>query len=125
IEVVVTEGKVAVKRGTQALVSAGNRILLDASGNRGPEPSDVQPISDDALRQRLAWRSPTIDFSDAPFSEVVNLINRHNPQRFVIDDPSLDAVRVSGHFRPADTAAVIRLLETAFGVNADVQPDGT
>jgi transmembrane sensor len=68
---------------------------------------------------RLAWRSPRLEFSGTPLIEAVALLNRHNRVQFTIEDPVLARLRVSGIFGATNTDAFVRLLEATFNVRAE------
>lgn len=120
VEVLVTEGRVAVQTAdaapAPALVDAGNRARVTA----GPGGTvAVAAVSSGDVDTQLAWRAPRVEFSGTPLAEVVATVNRHAPQpgrRFVIGDPALAAVPLSGLFRLDDTAAFARMLEAGFGL---------
>lgn len=148
VEVLVTEGTVAVAREPKApqttsaaaqsvglapaaapveagrvLVGAGKRVVMkttaDVSDALAP---NVAPMAAAELDERLAWRNPRVEFSGTPLAEAIALLNRVapalSPVRLVIDDPALGAIRVSGIFRTDNTDGFVLLLEAGFGVRA-------
>jgi transmembrane sensor len=136
VAVLVTEGRVSVDQtkatsdpGAElpavsspsrlAFVDAGSRMLVRVeSGSDVTPTSDVQTVPTEELDKLLAWRNPRLEFSGTPLSEAVKLLNQHNRVQFVIADPALNSVRVSGYFRAGNTEAFVRLLEAGFGVKA-------
>lgn len=121
VDVLVTEGRVAVQTTgaapAPALVDAGNRAHVTV----GPAGTvAVAAVSSGEVDAQLAWRAPRVEFSGTPLAEVVATVNRHAQQpgarRFVIGDPALAAVPLSGLFRLDDTAAFARMLEAGFGL---------
>lgn len=106
-----------------AFVDAGHQTEID-SIKLSSEPLHVEAISAIDLAERLAWRVPRAEFSGTPLAEVVAVINRHTHERFVIEDPELAQVPLSGLFRLEDGAAFQRLMETGFGVQAEHRSDG-
>lgn len=137
VEVLVTEGSVTVDpvlpvsnasspasefSRPRATVTAGNRVVVDVEISQRPAlPTPVVAVPESEIAERLAWRSPQVEFSGTPLSDVVRLLNRHNPVQFVIDDPRLGATALSGRFRIDDPAAFIRMLETGFGVSVEAR----
>jgi len=141
VQVLVTEGRVEVEQPTmvtsvgpasptesqpRALLDAGNRLVVDIV----PQVTGlaaVSAVSAAELEERLAWRAPRLEFSETPLPEAVALLNRHStgrqPVRFVVADPTLVDVQVSGFFRADNTDTFVRLLEASFGVKADRQGD--
>ena len=131
IELLVTEGTVAVGLQSSAGSPTGNTppVLVGAGGGAtvkvapegdGPQISAV-PNAD--LLAKLAWRSPRLEFSGTRLIEAVTLINQHNRLQFIIEDPELANVRVSGIFGAANTAAFIGLLEAGFNVEHERRGD--
>ncbi len=125
VDLIVTEGRVAVvparhhphpENPAPALVSAGHRVTLESATAGAPE---ILAVTDAEITERLAWRNPRVEFSRAPLSEVVALLNRHTPIRFVIADRTLGATALSGVLRLNDTEAFLRMLERGFGVSAE------
>jgi transmembrane sensor len=135
IEVIVTEGRVAVESpapgaagvppavplepSAAAIVGAGEHALIEL-GHSAPE---VRIVSPHEVAERLAWRAPRLECSGTPLSEVVALLNQHaapaRKVRFSIEDAAIAQVRVSGLFRADNTAALLDLLEGGFGINAE------
>ena len=134
VEVLVTEGNVAVDVVADASISPGlpghRRILIGAGDGaivRISPPggkSQVDALADVDLQARLAWRSPRLEFSGTPLIEAVALMNRHNRVQFVIEDPVLARMRVSGIFGATNTDAFVRLLEASFDIQPDRQDSG-
>ncbi len=131
IELLVTEGTVAVELQSTAGSPSGNTppVLVGAGGGAtvqvapegdGPQISAV-PNAD--LPAKLAWRSPRLEFSGTQLIEAITLMNRHNRLQFVIEDPELAKVRVSGIFGAENTDAFVRLLEASFNVAAERRGD--
>lgn len=148
VEVLVTEGRVAVDKPphpatvptasarpgpndaqrdlnpTSTLVAAGERAVISL----GAITPAVIEIPGTEMAERLSWRAPRLEFSGTPLAEAVALLNQHAEHRhglrFVIEDPVISKVCVSGLFRADNTAAFVDLLESAFGINS-VQRNST
>ncbi|MDP3072946.1 MAG: FecR domain-containing protein [Opitutaceae bacterium] len=133
VEVLVTEGKVSLApspnpalaegspaSGPLATVAAGSGVVVDLS--RPVAPFEVTEIPTKEFEERLAWRSPRLEFTRTPLAEAVALLNQHAPPaapRLVVADATVAAMRVSGVFRADNTAAFVHLLEGAFEVKAE------
>jgi len=139
IDLIVTEGRVSVDRPmarditssgpsdgadapapktSLAFVDAGQRVDI-VSNTAGQAPLQIRSVSAEEIAQRLAWRARRAEFSGTPLAEVVALLNRHTRERFVIEDPELARVPLSGLFLLEDGAAFVRMLETGFGVQTE------
>jgi transmembrane sensor len=133
VEVLVTEGNVAVEVAPQAprpdgvprpqpfLIGAGGGAIVRAAPPRAE--SAISPLAKVDLQTRLAWRSPRLEFSGTPLLEAVALINRYNHVQFIIEDPELARTRVSGNFGAVNTDAFVRLLEAGFNVQPERRGD--
>lgn len=127
IAVLVTEGRVAVRRRGAAdapliFVDAGNRAVAPRDGPDTATPA-VARLTDGEMNERLAWRKAHIEFTDTPLREAVVMLNRntagHGGPRLVIGDPAAGARCVTGYF-PADSVdAFVRLLEAGGGLAAE------
>ena len=141
VEVLVTEGKVAVSEvehvdpnalsvkdepkptrwgqpvpPTKTLVAANERVVV------GPaRESAVERVSPAAMRDALAWQSPRLVFVDTPLAEVVAQFNRRNAVQLELADADsvLAALPVGGSFRPENVEAFVRLLESGGDVTVD------
>lgn len=131
VEVVVTEGRVALERRRDASadspvviaseVSAGQRLAMAAARTTGaPSTTALQPdaLAEAELAERLAWRIPRIEFSSTPLAEAIPLYNRYSRTRLVLDDPSLGKLQLSGVLRPDSTASLLHLLKMEFNIVA-------
>jgi transmembrane sensor len=130
--VLVREGRVAVNPSAPgrdgpalaakpvALVDAGNRLTVRTASAPGGSPV-LESVPEAEMRERLAWLSTRLEFSRTPLAEAVALMNRHNRLQFVIEDPALADVRVSGFIRADNAEAFARFLETGFEVKAEMR----
>ncbi len=133
LEVLVTEGKVVVDVAPGApvpagaappiphYIGAGDGLHLEVSPEW--EKTRISSLPQVDIPSKLAWRSPRLEFSGTRLLEAVTLMNRHNHVQFVIEDPELAKVRVSGIFGAANTEAFVRLLETSFDVESERRGD--
>lgn len=134
IEVLVTEGKVAIttphanasagvaSSGSDTPLAAGERAIIPT---RDDQPTTdkpvVAPVAADEAERTLAWREQRLEFVSAPLTEVVAQFNRYNQHKLTIDPAAtgLGDVRFGGGFRPDAQEAFVRLLEANFGVRAE------
>lgn len=66
-----------------------------------------------------SWREGKIYFDGDPLGKVIAEMNRYSPDQFVLADPGLERLTLSGVFRTADTDAVVFALHEAYGLSAD------
>jgi transmembrane sensor len=143
VEVVVTEGRVAVDtprppaapelaaerapvdvaplpEPAGAVLDAGHRASIRV-GEAAPEISQLAPPE---LSKRLSWRVPQLEFSRTRLGEIVALVNEHGGERGrkrIVIDPAfadLSEVKLSGFLAADNTLGLVRLLETNFPVEA-------
>lgn len=131
VELLVTEGKVAVESPAPAvadgaaapLVTAGQSLLVRTPGNVDLARLRPEPCAPAEMGRRLAWRGPRAEFADVPLREVVAALNGFGEgaggPRYVIGEAELAATRLTGLFRADDPGAFIGILEGGFGVVAE------
>ena len=138
VDVLVTEGIVHVEspRKRADAETSSNPIAAPAAvvvtvGQKAIVPlsptvatAAVTAVEPGEVIKRLAWRSPRVEFSGAPFSEVVAVINQYNRVQFEIGDPALAQVPMSGLFRADDPETFVRMLKSGFGVEAEQHSSG-
>ena len=148
VEVLVTEGRVAVNHVVHAPVSASigsstvpeafavlgvsNRLVVDLTVPLITAPR-VTAVQSEELDERLAWRAPRVEFTRTSLEDAIKVLNDHSAARttpggrvvrFVIADPGLSDVRVSGLFRIDRSEAFVGLLKNGFGIEAEPNADG-
>jgi transmembrane sensor len=134
VEVLVTEGEVAVNRAATnpvsavtpspstplARVEAGKHVVVDiAPSNRLTE---INSVPTTALRERLAWRSPRLEFTRTSLADAVALLNKHAPAsaaQLVVGDSAAAAMAVTGVFGADNTEAFVYLLEETSDIKAE------
>lgn len=125
IDVVVTSGRVEVLKAATAmparLVDASHRATLPTSA----DVIEVEALSPADVAERLAWRTPRIEFSRTPLAEAVSLINLRSEGRAAVHlvmDPSDEALRelrLSGFLAADNVEGFLLLLEGSFGIRAE------
>lgn len=117
IDVIVTEGRVAVSGARQpepALLDAGS----GASVGTAPGAPAVSAFSADEMARRLAWRVPRLVFAGTPLPEVVRMFAAHGGARLTIADDAIRGVTISGVLRADNTDALLQLLADDHGIEA-------
>ena len=134
VDVTVTRGVVDVAEVThQAAVVAHSKPLEDvlprSSFGRlkagemtrvesGSNQIAVQRLAEQELRRKMAWQEGYLAFSGEPLSEVIEQVNRYSPVTVELGDPKLASIAIGGRFRIGDLDAVLDVLETNFGIQA-------
>lgn len=134
VEVLVTEGRVAVQPGVTAspsmpsvvsapafeiFVDAGSLAVVGLDTTALAIPPKVLPMPTVELKERLAWRVPQLQFSGTPLSEVIEMINAHAPVRLTLGNDALGKVRISGVLRADNLDTLLELLAESHGINAE------
>jgi len=120
VDVLVTEGRVAVDRRTTAqeteaaaasvFVSAGDRLVVPTAAAQNEE-LQVEAISPDEMSNRLAWRGAQLDLSGTRLQDAVQALNRENQVRITVADSALAERRLSGIFDANNAEGFVRMLE--------------
>ncbi len=134
IEVLVTEGRVAVDHAAGiasagpgvtplAFVAAGEGTIVEPLAGREtpPQPPRVSSIGEGEMTERLSWRVPRLELSGTPVEVAVAAFNRHSKVKLAIGDPSLARLQVSGIVRADQADALVSLLAANFDVTAEVR----
>lgn len=143
IEVLVTEGKVAVAASRSssggpapsssslppapvaAELATLERLVVptDAStGDRVDLVPRVERVSLEVVRESLAWQGPRLVFADTPLADAVQQFNRRNPVQLELADSELGVLPIGGSFRAENVDAFVRLL-TAGGEIVAERPE--
>lgn len=129
IEVLVTEGRVAVAAAESPPaaatkpappgipLAAGQRLLIAAGG--AAAAAKVEPVSAEEMRALLAWQDPLLVFADTSLAEAVARFNRYNAVQLAVGDAALGARPVGGSFKAGNVEAFVRLLEATEEITAE------
>lgn len=114
IRVIVTEGK----------VRAGDVFLAAGSIARAHNSQIfVQQKSLPKVEDLLSWREGYLMFDEISLGEAVAEFNRYNTRKFLIKDPAIANISVTGHFRSTNVESFARLLEEGFRVSIEREGD--
>lgn len=116
VDVLVSEGRVAVNPPSQMLVSAGEMALV--------RDGSVTRRSVDDVTRRLSWTEGMLIFRGETLAEAVAEFNRYNPRQIVIADRAIASRKIGGAFKSTNPDLFATALEKTFGVEAHVQ-EGT
>lgn len=132
VNVLVTEGKVAVERAADGLnliedtrfapeslrdrpvVKAGQRVAISVADQ--PSLAVPAPVSGDEISAALAWRQRRVEFSRSTLAEAAALFNRENTVKIELADDLTSQMRISGVFWTDDPEGFSRLLASVLGL---------
>jgi transmembrane sensor len=127
VEVLVTEGKVAVSDSptrsaavaAPLVLAANERTLISTASAAsatpsaapfGPEPL-VERVTSEALRAALSWQERKLVFSETPLRDVVAQFNRRNRLQIILEDAVVAERLMGGTFAADNVEGFVRLLE--------------
>lgn len=130
VEVLVTEGTVAVDRPSESISSSaptsetiatlgvGGRAVVNLASAETTAPH-VEALPLPAVQERLSWRMPRLEFTETPLNEAIPMINMHSPVKLILKDSSLGSLKISGVIR-ADNIDLLRdLLSDTHGIQSE------
>lgn len=137
VEVLVTEGRVAIEQGEVGAVApngpgtlegkrpypvtfvdAGSRCVVEITPETATPPQ-VAGMSASEQAERLAWRVPRLEFSGTPLAQAIPMFNEHVRVKLVLNDASMESLELSGVLRADNTDSLLRLLDVEFGITAE------
>jgi len=137
LRVTVTEGKVA-------LISSATELAATPSSQSQPQPApqqqtrgylvqgqsvDFKPAQQDGLgsqvhqlqpldlEHELAWRQGLLLFSGESLKDVIEEVNRYTKLDIQIIDSEIADISIGGQFKVGETEAMLKVLETSFGID--------
>lgn len=131
-EVLVTEGKVKVDETATdrkehglytAELVAGQIIVQDFSEEYFLPRIEV--ISDNDLREKLAWKDQIIDMVSAPLEEILFEFSQFNDRKVIVLDEELKKLRMTVAIKPDNLEDFLDLLELTVGVRVTDTSTGT
>ena len=128
LHLTVTEGRVRVHRTPPARLkgepapptvpSESTDILVEANKavSMGPKSERIDTLSPDQVAAETAWQHGVVVFKATPLAQVVDELARYSTVRFVISDPALAHLPVSGYFEVGDIDSLSAALEQNVGI---------
>jgi len=94
-------------------LSAGEQLTLrDSAANK-------QMIESDDIEVRLSWRKGGLIFRSIPLEKALREVERYTSVEFEVLDEKLKSRVLTGRFRTGDVTALLDMLETNFGIQAE------
>jgi len=117
VDVLVTEGRVAVARVSAAPVfaDAGSRVTVLVTA---AEPN-VEVFTGAEIERRLGWRGPRLELNGNQLSDAVAAFNRENRLQLQIADRTLARMQMSGMFRADNPEGFAQMLEANYDMQIE------
>jgi transmembrane sensor len=136
LQLTVTEGRVRVHRtpvaelkgdrartvrpapsgdATDVVVEANKAVSIDAHSER------IDVVTPDQVADATAWQHGVIVFKSTPLAQVISELSRYSTTRFVISEPELAQLPVSGYFAVGDIDSLAAALEQNVGIKITKQ----
>jgi transmembrane sensor len=140
IEMLVTEGKVAVVRATPAvessspspgaavaetslLLEVGQAVFVDTTEPTVFAPRVLSPSASERA-EKLAWRVPRLQFNETRLAEIVVLIARYGGTRIKLAHPELGQLEITGALRADNVEPLLQMLESNYQIRVKRLPGG-
>jgi transmembrane sensor len=104
----------------KVVLNAGQGIALDIDSPQDVTLSAarIETIPEREMLRRISWTEGLLEFSDTPFREVIQEVNRHIRSPLRIGDERLYEKRIGGIYRAGDKEAMLEAFER-LGVDVD------
>lgn len=128
VQVIVTEGRVAVEDSsagrtgegtTAATVSAGESAVAEAG------KLTVRHVGAGEASRRLAWELGELSFQGESLKEAIAEFNRYNHRKLKVEDPAVAELQVGGNFQALDVESFVAALARSFNVTGKTLDDGS
>ncbi|MBK1875960.1 FecR family protein [Pelagicoccus mobilis] len=132
IEVMVTEGSVAldgvIERSVDAIKSKMRRNLVAGQLSVwdravGGSSFEIKTVTEEAIDERLSWKSEMLEYSNVPLVEIVEDFNRRNRVKIELVGGSLQAHRVTATVRSDNVDGFIELLGIGLEIEIEKRDD--
>ena len=124
-DITVTEGVVRVSEivETGAHKPATQMLQVNQQLRTRSDGWLLSPPSD--FSTRLAWRQGELVAEEMPLIELVAELERYHDTNYLIADPSIARLTISGVLQLDEPEAILKALEVSLGVQADTLESGT
>ncbi len=104
ISVILKEGKVAFKKGKDAVILLPGQRAVYSNANGISTPDQVN------LNQYLSWRAGTLWFEDRPMDEVLDALEKRYDLNFVVKQPHINKLLFTGKIKSENAAEALKLI---------------
>jgi transmembrane sensor len=117
VVVTLVQGRVAVSSESRTLaLKEGDQLTI--------APDRSLAVAAVNTSEVLAWQSGQVVFHNAPLAAAIARLNRYDVAQFVLADPSLATLRVSGTFNTGNAMTVAEILTGYLGLRAIYSDSG-
>lgn len=110
--------RVSVLEGRVGVETPRGKVQLEAGRAGGYDDNGALLPVREADRSVALWQQGQRHFDADPLPEVLERLGRYHPVTFMLSDPRLKELRVSGTFRTGDLPLFLRTLQAALPVEA-------
>lgn len=139
MELVVTEGRVLVAQGDNALDdlshamstnvgTTGNATIVSSGQKAKIAPNLRAPIlqlPDEAIQKDLAWQQGMIIFEGESLTQALDEVSRYTATEFEIIDPAIADIKIAGFFKAGDIDGLVDSLHSNFNIQATYSTPNT
>lgn len=115
---------VTLLQGRVSVADAYHRVALNAGEQLTFAPDRPPFVVEASPGDVLAWLTGQVVFHNAPLSTVIDRLNRYEKAQFVLSDPKLGALRVSGTFNTGNAMAIADILTRYLAIHASYSDSG-
>jgi transmembrane sensor len=115
VDVLVSEGKVAINPPSRTTVSAGQMALV--------RKRVITTHAIDDITRRLAWTEGMLIFNGETLADAVGEFNRYNRRQLVIADPGIAGSKIGGAFKATNPDRFATAVQKMFAIEARVYED--
>jgi len=123
VRVVVTEGRVRVEQDQPGAQTPSTQLSAGSVARSMDGSMAIQEHTLPDAEEMLSWLSGYIVFHETSLADAAAEFNRYNTVEFVIDDPSVAALTISGNFRATNIDSFVGLIERGLPVAVARQGD--
>lgn len=125
VEVLVTEGRVAVTPPTQSSETPAGQPVPASSelvagqlatvslATRSTTSPQIMAVTPEESARRLAWQPQLLDFSSVPLERAITEFNRRNRVQFVLADPDLATIPIAASIRSDNVEGFTQFLASS------------
>lgn len=121
IEVVVADGKVAVRSENHSSDEVVNLVRGDMASLRRGEDGIVSVTRGVDVARHLGWLEYRLNFDNTPMNEVTHKLERWYGVNIEFNDPSLAELKFSATFEDESIHEVLRVIEIALDLNHEIE----